>query len=479
MAAGETDRALDVRWREHLACHDALDDVRCEAGDLGKNLIGHSLTAVIPGTGGECVRRVFGEHAHDVLAIGSDGRVIGGVEVELGPARRGLAGTAPLVGSLGLVEASRDGDHRSMWRVVRSCGGECGQPREGAVDLQHGTLHTPLPHLLCERGGRLVRKQTEGCTRVGVGDDRPGVDAGTVLERHRFTRNDLADPGVSHNDGAGFLGCPCQRERDVAHAALDVAPRTPAALDRPHRVHRVDRRGAGVARTGPGADQALAVQRGAQSLVTHVTFDDRCDRLLEHDLDQLRIVAEQLLEGRPVGGVSDPRVVRLRTQSASNATEKLLVSRVTVGVSRAHRRDDLVVARGVVPQGQGRPVVERTPQVRIDDVHAIPVTAQVELVDHTMVEEAHEVRARAHHESRILEGMLERARATDAITRLEHEHRASGAREVGGGGETVVTGSDDDGIPRRVGAQRPRPDVGVRHGATRRARSFPRPHRLP
>jgi hypothetical protein len=67
-----------------------------------------------------------------------------------------------------------------------------------------------------------------------------------------------------------------------------------------------------------------------------------------------------------------------------------------------------------------------------------------------MVEEADEIRARTDDESRVLERMLERARATDAVARLEHEHGAPRASEICRCGEAVVAGTDDDHIPGAI-----------------------------
>ena len=158
-------------------------------------------------------------------------------------------------------------------------------------------------------------------------------------------------------------------------------------------------------------------------------------------------MTEELLERRAVGRIADPRVVRLGSQRLPDAAEELLVRRVSVGVAGAHRSDHLMVALGVVPEAQGGPVVEWTPQMRVDQVHAISVAPQVELVDDAMVEEADEVCAGTHHEPRVVERMLEGARTADAVARLEHEHGAPRAREVCGGGEAVVAGADDDHIP--------------------------------
>jgi len=106
-----------------------------------------------------------------------------------------------------------------------------------------------------------------------------------------------------------------------------------------------------------------------------------------------------------------------------------------------------MIARGVVPEAQGSPVIERAPEMRVDYVHAIPVAAQVELVDHTMVEEATRYAHGLTNEPRVFERMLEGARTADAVARLEHEHGAPRASEICGGGEAVVAGADHDHIP--------------------------------
>ena len=161
-----------------------------------------------------------------------------------------------------------------------------------------------------------------------------------------------------------------------------------------------------------------------------------------------RIVTQKFLQRRPVGRIANPGVVRLRSECPPDAAEKLLVAAVAVGVTGAHRRHHPMVPFGVVPEAQGRAIVERTPEMRVDQVDAIPVTAKVELVDDAMVEETDQVGARADHEPGIVERVVERARAADAVTRLEDEHSAPDACKVSGGGEAVVAGADDDHIPR-------------------------------
>jgi hypothetical protein len=74
-------------------------------------------------------------------------------------------------------------------------------------------------------------------------------------------------------------------------------------------VEGADGGGAGIARAGPSTDDPLAVEGGAQALVGHVPFDDVGDRGLEHHLDGLPVVVQQLLQLGPPGGGPDPGVV--------------------------------------------------------------------------------------------------------------------------------------------------------------------------
>ena len=215
-----------------------------------------------------------------------------------------------------------------MRRVIRAGGGERGEPRERAVDLQDRSFHAPVANLVGKRRGRRVGEQTERRSWVGVGDDRPRLDARAVLEDHRFARDDLRDAGVAPDHCARFLGGLRQRERDVAHPALHVAPGALTALDGAHRVHGVDRSGAGIARSRPRADQPLAVQCGAQALVLDMTLDDRRDQLLEHHFDELRVVLEQFLERGTVRSVTDPGVVRFRAQAPGECAPKSCSYRV-------------------------------------------------------------------------------------------------------------------------------------------------------
>ena len=91
---------------------------------------------------------------------------------------------------------------------------------------------------------------------------------------------------------------------------------------------RVDPGRPRVAGPGERADDPLAVQRGAQPLVGHVPLDDVGDRSVQHDLERLVVVGEELLERGAVGRVADPGVAeRAAPQAFADPVEQRVVAR--------------------------------------------------------------------------------------------------------------------------------------------------------
>ena len=205
-----------------------------------------------------------------------------------------------------------------------------------------------------------------------------------------------------------------------------------------------------VARPGERADDPLTVQRDPEALVAHVALDDVGDRRVEKHLPRFGIVGEELLERGTVGRVADPGVaggIAAGSKSRPDSPEQLHVCDVPVDVAGSEGVDLLGGAILVEPLRERRAVLERRPLGRVADERSVAVARQLELLDHERMEQADEVRARTDHEARIAERPLERARPTDLITALEHEHRPARAREVSGGGEPVVSAADHDRVP--------------------------------
>jgi hypothetical protein len=134
-------------------------------------------------------------------------------------------------------------------------------------------------------------------------------------------------------------------------------------------------------------------------------------------------------------------------QCFANSTEKSLVGDEPVYVGGREFPDGVSTSLCVVPEGERSAVLERAPQVRVDDLNAVAATAQSQLFDHERVEEADEVRTRTDQVRLIFERLLECAGTAQALCTLEDDHLESRARQVRGRSETVVATAHDSDVP--------------------------------
>ena len=134
--------------------------------------------------------------------------------------------------------------------------------------------------------------------------------------------------------------------------------------------------------------------------------------------------------------------------AVADAREEGVVGEEPVDVARRDRRDRARRPLLVVPLHERRAVLEGRPLGRVDREGAVAAPRQIELADHERMQQADQVRTRAHHEARVGERPLERARAADLRTSLQHDDAEARPRQIGGGGEPVVTAPDDDDVPR-------------------------------
>ena len=74
-----------------------------------------------------------------------------------------------------------------------------------------------------------------------------------------------------------------------------------------------------------------------------------------------------------------------------------------------------------------------------------PRAGESELFDNERMQQAGEIGAGRHPDAR--ERLFDGAGAADALACFEDEDALAGAREIGGAGEAVVAGADDDGVP--------------------------------
>ncbi len=93
------------------------------------------------------------------------------------------------------------------------------------------------------------------------------MDAFAAFEQHAFAGQNLGDGNSGGDDGAGILGSIGEKERDHAHAALDVSPGARQAAEPAGGMMKADGGGAGIEGTGVRADDALTEISDLQTLV--------------------------------------------------------------------------------------------------------------------------------------------------------------------------------------------------------------------
>src|SRR3954469_12307140 len=259
VAAGQPDARLDVGRPEYLVGEQLVREAGREAVDEADEVLRHLLAAAVPRPLGELVGRVLAEDAEQVAAVRRRRRVVAGLDVDLAERDGRLAPGAALERLLRLVEAAGAVDGRPRGPRLAGGGRPLRQRAERGVELDHRAAD--LPGL---QAGAVVRRhvlafeQPQRDLGVGVADHRARADERAVLEPHALPRHDLGHRHAAGELGAGLACRVGDREADHAHAALDVAPDRPPAVQVALVVHELDRRRAGVLRPAVGGDDRLA-----------------------------------------------------------------------------------------------------------------------------------------------------------------------------------------------------------------------------
>lgn len=279
--------------------------------------------------------------------------------------------------------------------------------------------------------------------RVGVRHDRSCAQGGTVLQLDAGAGLD-GSHRRSGDQSRARRACGCgDGRRHVAHATDDVAP----ASERPELVQGPDPSRSRIPRTGEGPDDPAAVQGGPQPLVADVTLHEVGDR---HALDHrpgLAVFAEQVEHLVQTGCLTHPRVALTLAQRPAQTREHIPVGAPAVDVARRQPRHLGSGAVLVVVVGQTAAVGEWAPGRGLGRDGAVAVAGEVELGDDQGMQQADQIGARADHEALVAERALEGAGAAEALAALEHEDRPARACEIGSGGQAVVAGPHDDGVP--------------------------------
>ncbi len=206
-----------------------------------------------------------------------------------------------------------------------------------------------------------------------------------------------------------------------------------------------------IAWAGVGADEALTVQSRPQPFVAYITLDHVGDRGLEDYVEGFGVAGQELLELRASRRVADPRVPVPSSQGPPDPAEQLYVASVALGVRRRELGHGRGAAHRILPQGDGGPVGERAPQMRVHYGHPVPTPAQPQFLHDERMQQADQVGAGADPPALLGKRLLQSARPAQAIAPLQDQDPVTGPGQVSGRGQTVVTAADDYGIPFPTG----------------------------
>ena len=279
-----------------------------------------------------------------------------------------------------------------------------------------------------------------------------------LLQRHAggsaVAHEDACHFGVAADVRAEVAGGRRQRLCEPAHAAAHIRPDASRAAGLTHDVVEEHVGGARHRGTCHRADDRVGRQRPLQLLRLEPAIEDR-PRGTGEDLHRFAgPVAEpperasQREQCAEVAGARLQHIGRRHRQRGlddrRHPLEHLLVVRIPLGVARAELGDLLTRQLGVGAHHQRAPVGERRERRRIAGEYLVAVCGQVQVADDLRVEEAVDVGSGGDLEAG--KRLLGDAGAPDDVAPLEDQHAEPGPRQVAGGDQPVVPGSDDDRV---------------------------------
>ena len=211
---------------------------------------------------------------------------------------------------------------------------------------------------------------------------------------------------------------------------------------------------AGAHRTAPGADHRLRRQRRLDPVVLEPLVEEVGGREGEEANGVGDVaappVAQAAAEREPARQVGEGQVRRHGeeqvAQEAGDPFEVAVELDVGLGVAPREAGDRGGVALEVAPQGQGAPVGEGHVVVGGDDRGAVAVAAQVEGALDLRRHQADDVGGARYRVPG--PGLLGHGGAADDAAALQDQDVGPGAGERRGADEAVVSGPDDDRVPR-------------------------------
>ncbi len=318
-------------------------------------------------------------------------------------------------------------------------------------------------HVLGDLGGEALGagQVEDGRPRMRTGGDdrRANLLAGSESHSRRPAVADVDrdDLGVGAHRRAGGLCRARDGLADRPHPADHLAPDTRHAVELAERVVQQVVGGAGRSRAGPDADHAARGDRALHRVVLEPVVEQVADR---HGEDPDQVVHVPLGEARPPGGlahqggdvegVARPERGRLaqehRPQEIRRSLEQVLEVRVHLTVLARMCRDRGGGLLGLVEE-EDRPIGRHRRIGGVERDRPVAEVVQPEVGDDLRLQHRDDVGGPRDPGSR--PDLLGHARTAENRSPLEHDHVEPGARQIRGGGETVVPPAHDDRVVAR------------------------------
>ena len=183
-----------------------------------------------------------------------------------------------------------------------------------------------------------------------------------------------------------------------------------------------------------------------QPLVVEVPLHQLHHRPVEQQAPRLGVVAQPALDRVARGRRPDPHVIRaVGAKPVAQPALDRVHRAPACQVARRKAPDLLLAPLVVVPKLDAATVLERHEHPALGRRPPEAVTLEVELAHHQRMQQAHHVCAGRHAHAG--PRLVQRARAPDLLPRLEHQHPAPSARQIGRTREPVVPRPDHDHVP--------------------------------
>ena len=204
---------------------------------------------------------------------------------------------------------------------------------------------------------------------------------------------------------------------------------------------------AGIERAGVGADDPLAEIGILQPLVLEITLDELRHRPMEEHLAGFLIVAQASVDLLLGGRVADPNIaIAGGPQSIAQAPDHGGHRFPAIHIAGSKAPDLFFAGIVVIPELHAGAIEKGNKEAVRSGRPMKTAIHQSQLIDHQRMEKSGKISARRHADAG--EGLFDGAGASDARPAFEHQDALAGACQVGSAGEAVMTGADDDGVPR-------------------------------